>query len=68
MGITKNLIKFGKISGKGGILKVEEKQIALIGIRKKNPDMNPRQRELGAIWLKGAKTRIEKLTKTLKEL
>ena len=47
LGRTKKLIKLGKISGKYGILTVEEKLISLIGNKTKIIlEMNPSQREL----------------------
>ena len=44
---TKKLIKVGKICGKDDILNVQEKQVTLIGSKKKRSlEMNPRKREL----------------------
>ena len=44
---TKKWIKVGKICGKDDILNVQEKQVTLIGSKKKRSlEMNPRKREL----------------------
>ena len=63
------MIKVGKISGKGDILIVEEKQIDLIGdTTKRIPETTPRKIELEARRLKANKMRIKKLIEKEKNI
>ena len=61
MGRTEKVINVGKISDKDEILKVEDKQLYLIGNKTKGSlEMNPWKRELETRRSKAANMRIEK--------
>ena len=64
LGRTKTFLKVGKVCDKDDILTVQEKIVALIDNKtNRRLEMNPRQRELEARWLKVSKMCIKKLIK-----
>ena len=68
LGITKKVIKVGKISGKSDILTVEDKRIALIINKTKiSLGMTPIQIQIEAGRLKAAKIRFKNKTEKDKD-